>query len=219
MDPNSNNRSNFRKTYPITRFPRKEITIGSAIYNANQFTLHRDHFIVSSEIGAISYGLYEEYTATFNKEESKTISFLISFPVAPIVVLEQISGDVTINPYVVSVSTTTLVIGVSAPFVGIIKYRAVYNNSYPVYVRNYPTDPATIFYVSAGSTVVSGLTTVTASFSPLPTPPSYGFFTPYDSNGNRGADVFVSTGSFDASSCVVELSAPLSNKLNFIEFQ
>jgi hypothetical protein len=174
-----------------------------------------------SGVTPVSYAEYDENAVIFNWETEKTGSFNISFSGEPIVVLDIIpNADLeNINFYLDFVTTpsTQFKIQTSAPFSGSIVYRAIYSPTYPVFVRRDIISSSYFYTASAGYIDISGSSAFTSSYSSLGDFPTKIFFTPYDTNANNDANVFlVGSGSYGLTSTSGDISANITNRINFL---
>lgn len=113
-------------------------------------------------------GEYIEGTIAFNNEDTKTHTFSESFTNAPIVVLTvEPANDNSDNiiPFLTNVTKNDINIGLSAPFDGDIRFRAVYSDSYPTIVSSSISGSFTVSATRAS--VPKNATTFTGSYSEL----------------------------------------------------
>lgn len=196
----------------------------------NKTLRHRDYFIIKSlTSGSIttaassgsgfSVAEYDEGLVLFSSiADTKTGSFNFTFSNAPIVVLSVESASLygeNLNVYGFSVSTGSFTFGLSAPFTGSIRYRAIYAPSYPALATSSFTASIT---ASAGSANPGGLDYYTASFAALPGTPFSFRDTTWDTLGNQDVDVYLQTGTSSSNQATIDISAPLSSLIHFIAF-
>lgn len=230
----SNNRNQWRKSYPIG-LPKRppnlvslsKIGADGVIYNSvidlNQTIRHRDPYRVLGDVGSLAnIGEYDEGLISFSNETFKAFSFNFTFTSAPTVVYSVNAGtDPTtgnINIYGLGKTAMGAVVGLSAPFTGTIRYRAVYSLAYPQYflgVAASVAPTAGAFKASANVVIPNNLSYVTASWDALTTPPIATFASPYDDHGNYDANVSLSAkaGTVTSSEIVYEISAPISSSI------
>lgn len=194
-------------------------TVDGKPYDLNRLSIHRDFYTIQDRIAAPARALYEQVEVEFIGEYSKSVMFLNRFPAEPIVTLEA-SGDVVVNPFLSTVTSLGITIETSAPFTGIVTYRAVYSPVYPVYVNNYPNNTNQRFLVSAAyMDVTSSDVAVEIRFNSLPSRPSSGYVTPYDVNASGDVDIIPDIRGTNADGILVDLSAPITNRLFCIAYQ
>jgi hypothetical protein len=94
----------FTKVYPYARFEKREITVTSEDFKV--------------ETGAIDFS---------NEDGPKTYNFTEAFSSAPAISAISVvtSDNANVNVFVSSISTTTVVFSVSAPFTGQVTFTAI----------------------------------------------------------------------------------------------
>lgn len=147
-------------------------------------------------------GEYDEgfvyFTGSYGNAVSVPFPFSFTFTQTPVCVLTMesgsISGNTNVNLYGLSLSTTGAVAGVSAPFSGTLRYRALFANSYQAWFTGSitPTSSMGIFTGSAGVFNYPGqvLTFFTGSWNSLDAPgPNFFLATPFpEVNPEAGGD-------------------------------
>lgn len=220
-------RGSFRKVYGPTRQPpqlHSFVEDGQLkTVDANKFHVNRELYLITDKlgIGASQLGegaVYEEDTISFTNESFKNVEFLQAFTAAPIVVLTIDSGDDSnIMTHLTFVDIAEMGVGLSAPFTGVIRYRAIYSPSYPVFVINYPHAPSTVLKVNAGGIDVVNQSSFTTSFPAMSSLPASLYCTPVDVNNSGDVDVAVTDTSFTLTGIEGSLSSPITNRINFLE--
>ena len=223
------NRNNYRKVYGYTRQPPQPFTFvengEQKSVDANKFNVTREFYRISEKIGTTvghldENAFYEEDTIAFFSSTTKTLAFLREFPGTPIVVVSvEPGGDNNVNAYVASVSPSAFSIGVSDVFTGTVRYRAVYSPSYPVYVQNYPHAPTTIIRVSAGTIDLTDQSYFSGSFPVMAGLPRAAYYSSYDINSNSDANVAVTVTPVTLNTFAGSVSAPITNRVNFLEVE
>jgi hypothetical protein len=126
------------------------------------------------------------------------------------------SSDYVI-PYGYTFNACSMSIGLSAPFTGNIRYRAVYSSTgYPANAQSSLVPASGTFTVAAGYVMENGNSDYTASFATLANAPSIFYRTPWDFNANFDDDVTLTEDSSTANTASGQISAPLNNKIYFI---
>lgn len=234
-----NNRNLWRKVYGFKRRkPETTQLVDSNTgvtfsFDLQQTLRHRDFFIIRSSATAsvvvppeIIFAEYDEGLVSFNNTDTALTAFSFCFSNTPdAVVLSVEPGsnfDDNIIPYGVTFNSCSMSIGLSAPYSGAVRYRAVYSSTgYPATVSSSFEPSSGVFQVAAGHITASFDTEYTASF---PNGGTFNFFaeTPWDFFGNFDNDVFISEDGtlFTVSSGTVSgsISAPLTNPIYFIAF-
>lgn len=239
------NRNLWRKVYGFRRRKPVQKTLVDAntgvtfSYDLQTTLRHRDFFIIQTNATASaiqiippepptsSLGEYDEGLISFANSDTETANFTSCFSAAPDAVVLTIeptgNDDENIIPYGISFNECSMSVGLSAPFNGNVRYRAVYSSTgYPVEVTSAYEPGSGSFYVSAGHLTASLATDYTASFDKNAGSLSFFAKTPWDFFNNNDVDVFISedgetinptNGSVSGS-----ISAPLSNPIYFIAF-
>lgn len=229
-DKYSKNRNLWRKTYGFRRRkpdvrtlvdPDTQVTYS---LDVNKVIRDRDFFIIrgrnisqSLNLGSLQVAEYDEGLVWFNGTTTYSEPFNFTFSGTPYVVLTPEDGnDVVINPHGISITTTTVDFGVSAPFSGAVRYRAVYSpNGYPAVATS---SFSSSFTCSAGSATLTQESLYTAVYANL------GFGAPtefrqtaWDVNSLNDTDIYLEeVGSRGLAANANILSAPLSNEIHFI---
>lgn len=194
------------------------------VLDLNRFEIHRDLFVITTRIAGkpegSSYpiGTYEDDIVVFSNESTKTVTFSQTFSQAPIVVinLEDNSGFENVVAYLTAVSSTQISIGLSANYSGNVRYRAVYAAQYPALVYDMPNSPGVSLLCTATKVDLINTNIFSASFESLGVVPTNSFYTAFDYQGNQDVDVFISSSSVGETSGSGDLSAPISNRINFV---
>lgn len=237
VDDNSRygrNRNLWRRVYSFRRRkPIRETLVDSETgvtfsYNLQETLRHRDFFIIRSSATAsavvpvANIGEYDEGLIFFNNTDSAIASFSSCFTNTPDAVVLTVepspNNDDYIIPYGITFDSCSMSIGLSAPFSGNIRYRAVYSpDGYPADVSSSFAPASGSFQVSAGHITASLATDYTASYA---AGSNIQFFakTAWDFFGNFDNDVFISEDNVTDSSTEGTISAPLSNPIYFIAF-
>lgn len=190
----------------------------------NRTVRHRDYFIIKDVLsgaieGGITYAEYDEGLITFaTPSDVGTGSFSFSFSSNPIITLTVESASLNgenVNVYGYNFSTTGFTFGTSAPFVGTIRYRAIYSPTYPANATSIYTGS---MLVSAGEQTVAGVANYTASFSALPGTPFKFLDTTWNTLGNGDVDVWTETQTSSSSTATIEISSPYSSLIHFQAF-
>lgn len=193
----------------------------------NRIIRHRDYFYIdgitqgrtgSNPEPIFHLAEYDEGLIFVTGSDLGTGSFNFVFSQTPIVVLtpesDPINGE-NVQVYGLSLNTASFTFGLSAPFYGNIRYRAIYSSSYPAYATSSYTASIT---ASAGSTNPGGATFYTASFAALPGVPFKFYNTAWDLSSNRDVDVALLPQVSGSSTATVEISAPMSSSVHYIAF-
>lgn len=187
---------------------------------------HRDYYIINGYVGAtieipgpIILAEYDEGLIAVNGTDSGIQGFFnFAFSSLPYVVLTVESASINgenVQIYGSTFDTLGFIFGLSAPFSGTVRYRAIYSPTYPAYVTSSYTASIT---ASAGNAVVTGQHSYTASYDALPGTPFRFLQTSWNDSGDLGNDVAFSTQTTGSSTATVELSSELSSDINFIAF-
>lgn len=223
-------KSQARKIYGYIRVPKQEVTIVinnvTRSFDAQSMAYHRDFFhVINSALQSTTdfpvgvIGEYDEDLIPFNWESSNSSSFNITFTGLPVVVLDVIPNEEleNVNVFLISNTNANLTVGVSAPFSGSIRYRAIYSNNYPVTVQRTVLSSSFSYTATAGYIDLAGVNFFTASYTSLGSPPTSVFFTPYDINSNNDANVaLVNSGSYGLTSTNADISSAIVNRINFL---
>jgi hypothetical protein len=227
------NRNLWRKTYGYSNNKPTNVQLVDQInqvsysLNLDSIVRHRDYFIIKdipsgsiyvAPTQSVTYAEYDEGLIPFNwlDGESKLQNFHFTFSANPYVAL-TVDDDGTnlsnIIAYGISYSTTGVYVGISAPFSGNIRYRAIRAPSYPAYVTSaYTTSYMT---ASAGSVYVNNAEQYYSIFGLLPGLPAHVYQTAWDSSNNT-SDININTEIVTNNYISSSLSAPYSNKIDFI---
>lgn len=203
-------------------------TLAAVTYSLdlNKTIRHRDFFIISdvSNGGGEIYippevlGEYDEGIVSMSYATAGTGSFNFTFTSAPYIVLSVDSASFfgeNVNIHGFTYTTTGFTFGTSAPFVGTIRYRAIYSPTYPAYCTSSFTSSIT---ASAGSANPGGLSYYTASFDALPGAPFSFRDTAWDSLNRQDVDVKLQPQTSSSSDATVEISSPMGSEIHFIAF-
>ena len=223
------NRQLWRKVYADRR--RKPETTSFVNTLSNETTTldlhrtlrHRDFFIIKTTRPPTGVDLaeYDEGLVAFANSYSATANFSFCFSDTPdaVVLTVDSAGDFSdyIVPFGIVFNSCSMSIGLSAPFTGNVRYRAVYSTTgYPAFVTG---SSAELLRISAGHLTASNVTAYTASFDLLSNPPTTFYRTPWDSFTNFANDVDLTLESSTQSTAIGEISAPLSGVIYFIGVQ
>lgn len=204
-----------------------QISLVSYSLNLDSVIRHRDYFIIKEiPSGSLyippnqsaSYAEYDEGLIPFDwlDGEYKYQNFNFTFSANPFVAL-AVDDDGTnlsnIMAYGISYSTTGVYIGISAPFSGNVRYRAIRAPSYPAYV----TSAYTMSYItaSAGSVTVTNAEQYYSMFGVFQGIPGFVYQTAWDPTNNT-SDISINTETVTNNYISSALSAPYSNQIDFI---
>lgn len=226
------NKNSWKKVYGYNSHKPRETTIidtaNSVTYSLdlNKTLRHRDFFIIKGlTSGAFEapppvpaeVTEYDEGVVHFaGISDVGTGSFNFTFSGSPYVVLTIESSALygnNLNVWGESLSTAGFTFGLSAPFTGSIRYRAIYAETYPAYVTSAYTASIT---ASAGtySAVVESF--YTASFAALPSTTSLFLNTAWGTTGQQ--DVALQPQVSSSAQATVEFSSPTTSTIYFIAF-
>ncbi len=230
------NKNRFKKTYGYERVTPALAnvliagTTESILIDRNIIKVDRQFYLLAEAIDSSytiptpsTFGEYEEDdydVAAFSEVE--TITFTTPFSSTPIVVAQTnvSTNDLyNINLYVDSVSNTDFTVKFSSAFSGSIRYRAIYNSSYPTVVERTPLFPGTYYTASADIISLTNEDQKTITYPSLGAAPTELFLTPQDASNDETAQVFVTMSlgtSIGNTSSDITVSTPLSNQINFI---
>lgn len=164
---------------------------------------------------------YDENVVNFSWEDTRTANFDFTFSSIPIVTLEILpsGGFENIIAFLSDITTTNAVINLSAPYSGGVVFRAIYSPSYPAVVSRSYISSSYFYTASAGFTDLINQDSFNASYSLLSASinPTNIFVTTRDINNNGDADVaVVDSGSYGLLSTAISLSAPITNRVNYL---
>lgn len=222
----------FRRRKPVNTQLVDAETGVTFSYDLQQILRHRDYFIIKTTATAsavippipppLLLGEYDEGLVFFNNTDSAVASFDTCFSDTPDAVVLSVepspNNDDFIIPYGITFNSCSMSIGLSAPYSGAVRYRAVYSSTgYPINVTSSLVPASGTFQVSAGHITASQATEFTASH---PSGGSLDFFakTAWDFFGNFDNNVFISEDNATSTSTSGSISAPLSNPIYFIAF-
>lgn len=239
-DKYGSNRNLWRKSYiPGVRRPPEIATIivpdTDVTYSIdlNKTVRHRDFFRIidvqplnrDSSGGGIIFGEYDEDLIHFNNETSKTFNFNIVFSSTPTLVFTMeypasgvnsfLAGTENIIPYGISKSINSASLGLSAPYSGTVRYRAVYSSFYPVNCTSFFTSS---IFCSAGEFIPANESAYTASYTDLGSSANIFLQSPYDDFGRSDSDVFIENQTKTSNIATNEISARISSSINFIAY-
>lgn len=205
--------------------PQTQVTYS---LDLNKTLRHRDYFIIKGvnsgtqlvETGSVITEYDEGVYAINSLTDQGTGSFNFTFSSNPYVVLTVESASLygeSLNLFGGNITTSGFTFGLSAPFTGSIRWRAIYATSYPAYVTSAYTASIT---ASAGAVAPLGQTYYTASFATLPGVPFKYLDTSWEYMGisDGTADVALTTDTLSANTATVEISAPSDATIEFIAF-
>ncbi len=190
--------------------------------NLQETLRHRDLFQVPKpniDNDSVTYGEYDEGIVSYVMTDSvyKDFNFGITFTNNPIVVLtidQNETNTTNVIPYGITFSTTGAYVGISAPFSGNLRYRAIYNATYPTQVISAFT--GSIIVASAGTiTVSSNSVSYSTTFDALSSIPTEIYQTAWDTTDNS-SDVYLSGTNVTISTLEASISAPYSKDIHFI---
>jgi len=203
----------------------------SFTYNEQETIRHRDYFEVKKQFvvsGVIPpnptpvpfpVGEYDEGVITFDYSDgdAKYFNFNFTFSGNPYVVLTVDSNDdmSNINTYGITYASTGAYIGVSAPYSGNIRYRAIWASSYPAIVSS--TFTTSYFTASAGTSNPSNVTYYYQTFGTMLSQPDFALESAWDS-ANLYSDVFVEDVFLTNSYFIADVSAPKNHDIHFIVY-
>jgi len=233
------NRQLWRRTYGTRR--RKPdiaefvdpVTETTVSYDLNRTLRHRDYFIIKTfaPLDTITptptyYAEYDEGLISFSGTDSAILGFNFCFGNTPDAVVLTVEGSASgdnsnyIIPYGITFNSCSMSIGLSAPYVGDIRYRAVYSTQgYPVLAVSVLEPASGNLLVYAGVVSGTAATSYTASYSGLGSVPSTFYKTPWDTYSNFDVDVNITQETATTVATSGEISAPLSSPIHFIAVQ
>ena len=217
MSFNPTTRGIHRKTYPNNRYVPKTIFFGSASLDANRYQREYNYFTLPIYPGShltssnVTYGLYEEGLITFDHNLTKTTTFSTSFAQEPVIAL-SVEGQDNVNPFIVSATNLGFIVGVSSELSGTVRYRAIYADSYPVYILSGGVD----VLCSATSSFIANQSNFSIPFSSLGALPARLFLSTEDYSTNKDVNVQILTSSIGLTYVSGSLSAPINNRLNLL---
>lgn len=191
----------------------------SIAYNLQEITRHRDYFeikkdlIISSSV-TYSFGEYDEGLVYFDLTGSteQVFNFNFTFSNTPIVALSM--NEDVVNPFGITFSTTGAYIGISAPYSGSVRYRAINATSYPAYVSSSFT--GTLFLASAATkTTTDNAQGFDKIYPALPSNPNELYETAWDSAFNS-SNIYLSNSIFTNSYVSSSFSATYDGLVHFI---
>ena len=212
------NRATYRKFYQFGRVPPVLVTVGTATVDANRFQVHRDYYLIPVGEGDLgdpyAVGIYEDDFIWFNHESSKTVTFSQTFTEAPVVVVEVDATNPlgNIASFILKVTSATLQVGLSSEFSGSVRYRAIQASSYPA--RIYSGSVSFFGTATTVDVVASGV--FSSSFAHMGGVPSSSFYSVYNYAGTGDMDVSFISSSTGSSTGAGDLSAPITNRVNFL---
>jgi hypothetical protein len=220
------NRNLWRKVYGYHRTKPRTVTIvdsgsqGQVTFDLNETYRHRDFFKIDDTVIDLPFSTqYDEGLITFTGETQLEGTFNFRFDRPPIVVLtmesSSLTGSENINVYSQNVPDfTTFSVGVSAPFSGTIRYRAVSSQTYPTQISGNIYTTTGSFHIYAGRIDAIQATEYTASYTITSGSLEYRA-TPHDAFRDGTADVDLSNVVIGVSQSTNTISAPLTNKIHF----
>lgn len=230
------NKNRFKKTYGYERvtpaFANVLIagTTQSITIDRNIIKVDRQFYLLAEPIET-SYtpptppgaGEYEEDNYDISSFiETQTITFTTPFSSTPIVVAQTNTSTndlYNVNLFIDSVSNTDFTVRFSSAFSGSIRYRAIYNSTYPAIVERLPLFPGSFYTASADIVSLTNEDQKTITYPSLGAAPTELFLTPQDASNDDTAQVFVTMSlgtSIGNTSSDITVSTPLSNQINFI---
>ncbi len=202
------------------------ITATTMSLDLNKTLRHRDYFIIDGIAGGLEREApptppveiteYDEGLVFLNGTDTGTGTFNFTFSNNPIVVLtpetDSMWGE-NVNVYGFARTTSGFTFGISAPFSGNIRYRAIHSPTYPAFCTSSFTSSIT---ASAGTATLLENYHYTASFAALPGVPFKFLQTAW--NPGTMHDVAFQTQNSSSNSANVEISAPVSTTVHFIAY-
>lgn len=230
-----NSRGLWRKVYGYQNSKPQVVTVIDPLSNVTRSldlskTLrHRDFFIInaiaSASVSGITSGSayaiaqYDEGLINFSSiRDTGTGSFAFTFSSVPIVVLSVESASLyggNLNVFGFNITTTQFTFGLSAPFTGSIRYRAIYSPTYPALASSSYTASIT---ASANISNPLGNYAFTASFADLPGTPTSFRQTAWDTVNNGNANAFLSSSNVGVNFANVEITTGVSTSIDYIAF-
>jgi len=222
------NKNLWRKTIGYGAQPTPILSTSADLTEVNLHNVyrHRDLYLIAIESRGVlstsfvtsSYGEYDEDVVSFAYSDGtyKSFNFNFSFSNNPIVVLsiDRDNDSTNVIPFGITYSTTGAYVGVSAPFTGTLRYRAIYNATYPTTVTSAFT--GSNIEASAGTVTVSANATEYYSiYDALSTAPSEVYQTAWDSSDHT-SNIYIDDVAVTNSSISSSLSAPYSKEIHFI---
>lgn len=188
------------------------------------FVRHRDYFKTFGPEATVSVGEYDEGLVHFNNESSRDFLFNVTFSSTPYIVfsMEQEAAAVqnteNINIFGISLARSGANVGLSAPFSGTIRYRAIFSEEYPSYFYGKAGSimPTTgWFYANAGKQNLGYQSETTSSWTDLGSTPSV-FATTMDENGNFQSNISITFVSVSTTSSIFEFSSPANSAIHYL---
>jgi len=227
------NRSRYTITYGYVRTPPDYRTIAGLdgqekTIDVNRFVYNRDYYLVpgttipgDSAIANNGTAEYDEALITLNYEDTKTINFNITFSSTPIATLEiyPANSDNYI-PYILSITTSSMTIGVSAPTSGTLIYKAINLTSgmFPVLITRNTLFPSIQTIATAGRISMNNQIQTDVAYSELAAVMSgipELIITTQD-NGSLTADTGISYDEIGVADTIINMSSEFSGSLNYI---
>lgn len=229
-------KSLWRKVYGYRSYKPNETTIvdseTSVTYSIdlNKTVRHRDYFLIDGFVGAsiqepappLILAEYDEgIISVTDPNFPPTAFFNFEFSSSPIIVLTVESASFwgeNLQIYGKDITTTDFTFEMSAPFLGTIRYRAIYSPTYPAYATSSYTSSIT---ASAGIASGGGLSYYTASYAALPGAPFKFLQTGWDDGfppNTLGPDVWFTTETSSSVQTTVNFSSELNTDIHFIAF-
>lgn len=196
----------------------------SFVYDLETTLRHRDYFMLKRAAEAALLAEYDEGIVAFSNSAFATANFNFCFSAIPDAVVLTVDPTADNSDYVIPFGYTfnacSMSIGLSAPFTGNVRYRAIYSSTgYPANAQSTLVPASGTFTVAAGYVIENGNSDYTASFATLANAPTIFYRTPWDFNANFDNDVVLTEDSATTSTAMGQISAPLVNKIYFIAVQ
>jgi hypothetical protein len=222
------NRAEWRKVYSYNRRKPNIIetidlnTSQSFSYDLQRIIRYRDYSLLSKPHSAsFAFGgsEYDEGLVTLSSADTFGVgTFNFQFSGDPIIVLTVESASLygpNLNLFGYNYSNTGFTFGLSAPFVGSIRYRASFTNVYPTYVSSFYSSSIT---ASAGIVNPSGNNFYTASYAALPGSPFSFLDTTWNDLDLGDIDVALLTDTSSSSNATINISDHLNSNVHFMAF-
>jgi hypothetical protein len=221
------NRNVWRK---VLSFERKkprlnnftDLTTGESFtYDLETTLRHRDYYMLKKAAETGIFAEYDEGLIEFSDSSFATTNFSFCFSALPDAVVLTVEPNMdysdNVIPYGYTFNECSMSIGLSAPFTGFVRYRAIYSaTGYPAQAQSTLVPASGTFIVAAGFVDENNNSNYTASFAALSSAPTLFYRTPWDFNVNFDNDVELSQENSTNSTVEGEISSPITNKIYFL---